>query len=163
MDKKEKQVLATLIISFLLAASCILSILIAFPSMPIFGFTHSLVDPSNPESYSITITEQPLFHVLRDNFYSIQLKSAYVSLFVFEVLSFCTSLFLLIYIFLTDKKRVGMVIYVCSIFCLILDIHIIALFNSTPTIFTCAITCLLISVGCATIYTLFCNEKMLKR
>lgn len=159
MDKKEKQVLATLIISFLLAASCILSILIAFPSMPIFGFTHSLVDPSNPESYSITITEQPLFHVLRDNFYSIQLKSAYVSLFVFEVLSFCTSLFLLIYIFLTDKKRVGMVIYVCSIFCLILDVHIITLFNAVPTILTCAIVCLVIACVSIFINTMFLRKR----
>lgn len=159
MDKKEKQVLATLIISFLLAASCILSILIAFPSMPIFGFTHSLVDPSNPESYSITITEQPLFHVLRDNFYSIQLKSAYVSLFVFEVLSFCTSLFLLIYIFLTDKKRVGMVIYTCSILCLILDVHIITLFNAVPTILTCAIVCLVIACVSIFINTMFLRKR----
>ncbi len=163
MDKTEKQALATLIISFLLVASCILSILIALPSMPIFGFSHSIVDPTDPDLNSITITSLPLFQVLTDDFYSIQLKTAYVSLFVFEILSFCSSLFLLIYIFLTDKKRVGMVIYTCSILCLILDIHIIALFNGAPTIFACAITCLLISLSCTTIYTLFCNEKILKR
>ena len=159
MDKTEKQALTTLIISFLLAVSCILSILIALPSMPIFGFTHSLVDPSNPESYSITITEQPLFHVLRDNFYSIQLKSAYVSLFVFEVLSFCTSLFLLIHIFLTDKKRVGVVIYTSSILCLILDIHIIALFNTVPTILTCAIVCLVIACVSNLINAIFLRKR----
>lgn len=93
MDKTEKQALTTLIISFLLAASCILSILIALPSMPIFGFSHTLVDPTSPDLNSVTITSLPLFNVLTDDFYSIQLKSVYVSLFVFEILSFCSSLF----------------------------------------------------------------------
>ncbi len=150
MDKTEKQALATLIISFLLAASCILSILIALPCMPIFGFSHGLVVSTGSESYIITITEQPLFRVLIDEFYSIQLKTAYVSLFIFEILSFCSSLFLLIYIFFTDKKRLGMVIYTCSILCLILDVHIIALFKGAPTILICAIVCL--AVACVSIF-----------
>lgn len=153
MDKTEKQALATLIISFLLTASCILSILIALPSMPIFGFAHG-----DPESH-VTITTQPLFHILRDDFYSIQLKSAYVSLFIFEVLSFCCSAFLLIYIFLTDKNRVGMVIYACSIICLILDIHIIALFNGAPTILTCAIVCLVIACVSIFINAIFLRKR----
>lgn len=159
MDKTEKQALTTLIISFLLAASCILSILIALPSMPIFGFSHALVDPTNPDLNSVTITSLPLFNVLTDDFYSIQLKSAYVSLFVFEILSFCSSLFLLIYVFLTDKKRVGMVIYTCSILCLILDIHIIALFNGTPTILTCAIVCLVIACVSIFINAIFLRKR----
>lgn len=159
MDKTEKQALTTLIISFLLAASCILSILIALPSMPIFGFSHTLVDPTNPDLNSVTITSLPLFNVLTDDFYSIQLKSAYVSLFVFEILSFCSSLFLLIYVFLTDKKRVGMVIYTCSILCLILDIHIIALFNTVPTILTCAIVCLVIACVSIFINAIFLRKR----
>lgn len=159
MDKTEKQALTTLIISFLLAASCILSILIALPSMPIFGFSHSIVDPTDPDLNSITITSLPLFNVLTDDFYSIQLKSAYVSLFVFEILSFCSSLFLLIYVFLTDKKRVGMVIYTCSILCLILDVHIITLFNAVPTILTCAIVCLVIACVSIFINAIFLRKR----
>lgn len=159
MDKTEKQALTTLIISFLLAASCILSILIALPSMPIFGFSHSIVDPTDPDLNSITITSLPLFNVLIDDFYSIQLKSAYVSLFVFEILSFCSSLFLLIYVFLTDKKRVGMVIYTCSILCLILDVHIITLFNAVPTILTCAIVCLVIACVSIFINAIFLRKR----
>lgn len=159
MDKTEKQALTTLIISFLLAASCILSILIALPSMPIFGFSHTLVDPTNPDLNSVTITSLPLFNVLTDDFYSIQLKSAYVSLLIFEILSFCSSLFLLIYVFLTDKKRVGMVIYTSSILCLILDIHIIALFNTVPTILTCAIVCLVIACVSIFINSIFLRKR----
>lgn len=159
MDKTEKQALTTLIISFLLAASCILSILIALPSMPIFGFSHTLVDPTNPDLNSVTITSLPLFNVLTDDFYSIQLKSAYFSLFIFEILSFCSSLFLLIYVFLTDKKRVGMVIYTSSILCLILDIHIIALFNTVPTILTCAIVCLVIACVSIFINSIFLRKR----
>ena len=159
MDKTEKQALTTQIISFLLAASCILSILIALPSMPIFGFSHTLVDPTNQDLNSVTITSLPLFNVLTDDFYSIQLKSAYVSLFVFEILSFCSSLFLLIYVFLTDKKRVGMVIYTSSILCLILDIHIIALFNTVPTILTCAIVCLVIACVSIFINAIFLRKR----
>lgn len=74
-------------------------VVLLWPSLPLWGYSHSV--PSGDSGYHITITSQPLFHVLSDDYYPISLRAGYLTMFFLEV--FAVFFSFLLFAFLIQK------------------------------------------------------------
>lgn len=126
-----------------------------FPSLDIYGFTHQVQTSYDP-NLCITITETTLNNLLKDNYYSPLLKSAYVINFIFQIMSLISSIILLLII--NQKKYSFDKLYIFTIPNIILGILLIVLFNQTPIQLVIGIIFLIISITYF-IYLLISNKS----
>lgn len=113
-----------------------------FPSLDIYGFTHSVQTSYDPILY-ITITETSLINVLNSDYYSPLLKIAYVINFIFQIMSIISSIILLLII--NQKKYSFDKLYIFTIPSIILGILLVVLFNRTSIQLVIGIIFLIIS------------------
>lgn len=109
-------------LAFIIIPTAILIALI-FPTSPIFGYWHLVPSFPGSDKY-VSISPQPLYKVLRDDFYSSSLKAGYISIVVFEILAVICILILL-YTFLLGKEKAslwmfGICYFVSSLLCILI-------------------------------------------
>lgn len=126
-----------------------------FPSLEIYGFVHQVQTSYDP-NLCITITETTLNNLLKDNYYSPLLKSAYVINFIFQIMALISSIILLLII--NQKKYSFDKLYIFTIPNIILGILLIVLFNQTPIQLVIGIIFLIISITYF-IYLLISNKS----
>lgn len=124
----------------------ILFLAMFFPTLDIFGYTHEVSEPTNP-SLVVTITPTSLFTMLSNSFYSIAIKSAYVCLFVFQILSILLLVVSVAFMILNKRKIYSLLCLFSFITILIEAILIISLFNTYILPLGITIVCLIITIG----------------
>ena len=88
----------------------ILLLCVFFPTMPIFGYKHSIPSGEN----QITITEQPLFNVLNDSYYSSTLKFCYITSLIFQIITIIILFIALIVLITKAIKKNNYIIMIIS-------------------------------------------------
>jgi len=146
MNKSKRFATLDMINVFLLFISLVLLISVTFPTLNIFGYPHQVLSSTNPDLY-VTISEQPLFHILFDDFYSFGLRISYVILLTFEILSIMLSLVFLVLLILKNKKTSNLLLVISSLSLLISSVLAIALFYTKPLILVFTLLSLLILIG----------------
>ena len=141
--------------------SLIFLILIVFPTYSIFGYSHQILSSADPDLY-ITISEQPLFHVISDNYYSTSLKTGYIILFIIEIFSILSCLSLLLVFILKREKIIKALFIASSVFLIVLAILIISFFKTNPLVLGVSITCLLIIVVNSILNIIFVQKSLNK-
>lgn len=146
MHESKRNPLLDIINAFLLFVSWFLLVSVTFPTLSIFGYPHQVLSSTNPDLY-VTISEQPLFHVLYDDFYSFGLRISYVILFVLQILSVMLCFAFLALLILKNKKTSNLLLVASSLSLLISSTLTIFLFYTKPLILVFALFSLLISIG----------------
>lgn len=123
-----------------------------FPTLHIYGYEHQILTSTNPELY-VTITENSLFHVVKDDYYSSTLKAAYIISFVLQIISVISStIMLLLFVFL--KKIYHCFFLIPSI---VWSIFLIVLFKNSVALLIVAI--LFFTMSLAYFVYLFVKEN----
>ena len=112
-----------------------------FPTLQIYGYEHQILTSTNPELY-VTITKNSLFHVVKDDYYSSTLKSAYIISFVLQIISVISSMIMLL-LFVFPKK-----IYHCFFLVpsTVWSVFLIVLFKDSVALLIVAILFFIISL-----------------
>ncbi len=113
-----------------------------FPTLQIYGYKHQILTSTNPELY-VTITENSLFHVVKDDYYSSTLKTAYIISFVLQIISVISSSIML-FLYAFPKKIYHYFFLVPSI---VWSIFLIVLFKSSVILLIVAILFFIISLA----------------
>lgn len=131
---------------FLVFTSLLLLISIIFPTYSIFGYKHEVLSSFN-SNLSITISEQPLFHVLSDDYYAMSLKIGYISLFAVERLSVLCCLVLLLFLAFRKRRQAIWMVTICYLLTLMLCVLVIPFFFTNPLILAISSFLLFILIG----------------
>ena len=139
----------------------VLMISIVFPTYSIFGYNHSVLSSTDPDLY-VTMTPMPLFNVISDGFYSLSLKTGYLLLFSFQIVSIIVSLLLLPSVVLDLRKShfVLALISFCSL--LIEEILVCSFFYSNILVLSISVLCVCLTVVTACLY-LISDSKLRKK
>lgn len=86
---------------------------IFFPLSHIWGYSHQIIVSTDP-LLKITITEQSLFTVLNDSFYSNELKTSYVFIIIIEIVSIVVSLSSLVVSCIIKKLNLNRILSLIS-------------------------------------------------
>lgn len=127
----------------------IILLVVFFPTMPIFGYKHSIPSGEN----QITITEQPLSNVLNDSYYSSTLKFWYITSLIFQIITIII-LFIALIVLITKviKKNNYVIMIISFIFSIINSITIFVLFINKMPLNIVSIIALLINITLFIIY-----------
>ena len=145
MLKRKISILVTVINS---VVSCLLFALF-FPTLEIFGSVHEV--PSQNTGNTITITEEPLFNLLSNDYYSLGLKSAYILLFVFQIIS-VLSVLLSIVLLLMKSNKLNLVLLISLSVILVTSILALSLFATKFPLNTLSIVLLVITLLNGSVY-----------
>ena len=140
-----------IIILFTIVLTLIVNIVLLgvfFPTMPIFGYKHSIPSGEN----QITITEQPLFNVLKDSYYSSTLKFWYITSLIFQIITIIIFIALIVLITKVIKKNNYIIMIISFIFSIINSITIFVLFINKMPLNIVSIIALLINITLFIIY-----------
>lgn len=112
-----------------------------FPTLHIYGYEHQILTSTDPELY-VTITENTMFNVLKNDYYSSTLKSAYIISFVLQIISVISSMIMLL-LFVFPKKIYHCFFLVPSI---VWSVFLIVLFKDSVALLIVAILFFIISL-----------------